>query len=73
LHRLYLRPEKCEFERTRIEYLGLIVCQGKAEMDPIKVAGVMDWLVLKNSKEVQAFLGFANFYWRFVEDFLHHA
>jgi hypothetical protein len=73
LHRLYLRPEKCEFEQTRIEYLRLIVSQGKVEMDPIKIVGVMDWPVLKNCKEVQAFLGFANFYRRFVEGFLHHA
>jgi hypothetical protein len=73
LHRLYLCPGKCEFERTRIEYLGLIVSQGKVEMDPIKAAGVMDWPVPKNHKEVQAFLGFANFYRRFVEGFSHHA
>jgi Reverse transcriptase (RNA-dependent DNA polymerase) len=73
LHRLYLRPEKCEFERTRIEYLGLIVSQGKVEMDPVKVAGVMDWPVPKNCKEVQVFLGFKNFYWQFVEGFSHHA
>jgi Reverse transcriptase (RNA-dependent DNA polymerase) len=73
LHRLYLRPEKCKFERTRIEYLGLIVSQGKVEMDPVKVAGVMDWPVPKNRKEVQAFLGFANFYWWFIEGFSHHA
>jgi Reverse transcriptase (RNA-dependent DNA polymerase) len=73
LHRLYLRPEKCKFKRTRIEYLGLIVSQGKVEMDPVKVAGVMDWPVPKNRKEVQAFLGFAKFYRRFVKGFLHHA
>jgi Reverse transcriptase (RNA-dependent DNA polymerase) len=73
LHRLYLRPEKCEFERTRIEYLGLIVSQGKVEMDPVKVAGVMDWPVPKNRKEVQVFLGFANFYQRFIEGVSHHA
>jgi Reverse transcriptase (RNA-dependent DNA polymerase) len=42
LHRLYLHPEKREFKQTRIEYLGLIVSQGKVEMDLIKVAGVMD-------------------------------
>jgi hypothetical protein len=73
LHRLYLRPEKCESERTRIKYLGLIVSDVKVEMDPVKVAGVMDWPVPKNQKEVQAFLGFAHFYQRFVEGFSHHA
>ncbi|KAF8628789.1 hypothetical protein AX17_005916 [Amanita inopinata Kibby_2008] len=37
-HKLYLKPEKCEFERTRIEYLGLIILEGKMEMDPVKIA-----------------------------------
>ena len=42
-HQLYLRPEKCEFEKTRIEYLGLIISENQVEMDPVKVAGVADW------------------------------
>ena len=72
-HNLYIRPEKCEFEQMKVEYLGLIVSHGKIEMDPVKVAGVMDWPTPANRKEVQAFLGFANFYRRFVEGFSHHA
>lgn len=47
LHKLYLRPEKCEFEHTRIEYLGLIVSEGRVEMDPVKVAGVAEWPSVK--------------------------
>ncbi|KAG5719999.1 hypothetical protein E4T56_gene6850 [Termitomyces sp. T112] len=43
------------------------------EMDLVKVAGMAEWPEPKNKKEVQAFLGFANFYWRFIQDFLHHA
>ncbi|KAG5718365.1 hypothetical protein E4T56_gene8317 [Termitomyces sp. T112] len=43
------------------------------EMDPVKVADVAEWPEPQNKKEVQAFLGFANFYWRFIQDFLHHA
>ncbi|KAG5723112.1 hypothetical protein E4T56_gene215 [Termitomyces sp. T112] len=43
------------------------------EMDPVKVEGVAEWLEPKNKKGMQAFLGFANFYWRFIQDFLHHA
>jgi Reverse transcriptase (RNA-dependent DNA polymerase) len=73
LHRLYLHPEKCEFERTRIKYLGLIVSQGKVEMDPVNVAGIIDWPVPKNHKEVQVFLGFANFYRQLVEGFSRQA
>ena len=61
-HQLYLKLAKCEFERTRIEYLGLIVAEGQVEMDPVKVAGVAEWLTPCNRKEVQSFLGFANFY-----------
>jgi hypothetical protein len=37
-HELYLRPEKCEFEKTQIEYLGLIISENRVEMDPVKVA-----------------------------------
>jgi hypothetical protein len=44
-HKLYLRPEKCEFEKTRIEYLGVIISHNKVEMDPVKIAGVADWLM----------------------------
>ena len=33
-NKLYLKPEKCEFEKLQIEFLGLIVSEGKVEMDP---------------------------------------
>jgi hypothetical protein len=61
-HKLYLRPEKCEFEKTRIEYLGVIISHNKVEMDPVKIAGVADWLTPSDKKEVQSFVGFINFY-----------
>jgi hypothetical protein len=61
-HKLYLRPEKCEFEKTRIKYLGVIISHTKVEMDPVKIAGVVDWPTLSNKKEVQSFINFVNFY-----------
>jgi hypothetical protein len=68
-HKLFLKPEKCEFEKTKIEYLGLIISEGQTAMDPVKVAGVMEWPVPTTKKEVQSFLGFTNFYRRFIQDF----
>jgi hypothetical protein len=72
-HKLYLRPEKCEFEKTKIEYLGIIISHNKVEMDPVKIAGVADWPTPSNKKEVQSFIGFINFYRRFIPGFSHHA
>jgi hypothetical protein len=72
-HKLFLQADKCEFKRTTIEYLGLIISEGHIEMDPVKAAGVVEWPVPKNKKEVQQFLGFTNFYRRFIQDFSHHA
>jgi hypothetical protein len=71
-HKLYLQPEKCEFEKTKIEYLGFIISHNKVEMDPVKIAGVVDWTMPSNKKEVQSFVGFVNFYRRFIPGFSHH-
>jgi transposase InsO family protein len=68
-YKLYLRHDKCEFAKTKIEYLGLIISHGQAEMDPVKIAGVAEWPTPSNKKEVQSFLGFTNFYRRFIQGF----
>jgi hypothetical protein len=72
-HKLFLKLYKCEFEKTKVEYLGIIISHNSVEMDPIKVAGIANWPAPTDKKEVQSFLGFTNFYWRFIQDFSHHA
>jgi hypothetical protein len=72
-HKLYLRHEKCEFKKTHIEYLGVIVLHNKVEMDPVNIAGVSEWPTPTNKKEVQSLVGFINFYRRFIPNFSQHA
>jgi hypothetical protein len=68
-HRLFLCPEKCEFEKSMIEYLGVIILYNHIEMHPVKVAGVTAWPVPENKKDVQQVLSFMNFYQRFIQVF----
>jgi len=68
-HKLFLCPEKCEFYWKQIEYLGLVISENKVKMDPVKVAGVHDWPTPENWTDVQAFIGFVNFYRCFIQDF----
>ncbi len=68
-HDLFLKPEKCFFERDSIEYLGLIISHDRLAMDPVKIAGIAEWPTPQKVKDVQAFLGFGNFYRRFIKDF----
>ena len=72
-HNLSLKPEKCEFEKSSVEYLGVVVSHNSVKMDPAKVARVSEWPTPTTKKEVQSFLGFTNFYWRFIEGFSHIA
>ncbi|GLB42450.1 putative chromo (CHRromatin Organisation MOdifier) domain containing protein [Lyophyllum shimeji] len=68
-HRLFLKPEKCEWEQKKILYLGVIVSEEGVEMDPAKVEAVASWPTPRDKHELQQFLGFANYYRRFVKDY----
>ena len=68
-HDLYLKPKKCEFEKEKIEYLGMIIQQGKIFMDPVKLGGIQDWPIPTSVKNVRPSLGFGNFYWQFIWKF----
>ena len=66
---LFLKPEKCFFELRELEYLGMIVSADGVKMDKGKVDGIMSWPIPTKVKELQSFLGFANFYRRFIKGF----
>ena len=63
---LYLKLEKCSFNLSKVEYLGMIVKPGPLAMDPVKVAGIADWPVPSTVRGIRSFLGFTNFYRQFI-------
>ncbi len=67
--RLFLKPEKCKFKQKEVKYLGLVISKDHVTMDLTKVHGVTEWLTSMKVKEVQSFLGFLNFYWKFIHNF----
>jgi hypothetical protein len=69
----FLKLEKCVFEALEVEFVGLVISEGQVAMDPVKVTGVKDWPVPEQLVDVQSFLGFINFYCRFIEGFAHIA
>jgi hypothetical protein len=66
---LHMDITKSEFLRSEVKFLGLIITADGIKMDPAKVAAIQEWGVPRTLKDVQAFLGFANFYRRFVYGF----
>ena len=69
-NQLYAKVEKCEFDKDHMTFVGYMVSRSGIGMDPAKVSAILDWPVPKSVKEVQSFLGFANFYRKFI---LHYS
>jgi hypothetical protein len=68
---LHLKPKKCEFHQPEVKYLGLIISTEGIKMDPEKLHAIQDWEPPSNLKDIHAFLGFANFYCRFIRNYSH--
>jgi hypothetical protein len=70
---LYCNTEKCTFHVKEIDYLGLIILDKGVQVDQSKVTAALNWAAPRNVKNVQEFLGFVNFYRRFVPNFANVA
>ncbi len=66
---LFLKAEKCEFEVLETEYLGVIISENSIRMDPVKLAGIAEWPAPTKKRELQSFLGFTNFYRKFIKNY----
>ena len=69
-HQLAVSIKKSEFHVNAVELLGYIVATDGVTMSTRKVDSIRKWKVPRSVKEVQIFLGFANFYQRFIENYL---
>ena len=68
-HQLALSVEKCEWHTSKVIFLGYIISEDGIEMDQEKIRTVLEWKEPTIVKEVQSFLGFANFYCRFIQGY----
>ncbi|KAL0165682.1 hypothetical protein M9458_037526, partial [Cirrhinus mrigala] len=68
-NQLFVKVEKCEFHVKSVSFLGHIISVEGIRMDPAKVRAVSDWPTPDSRKALQRFLGFANFYRRFIRNF----
>jgi len=68
-HHLFLKAEKCTFHQPSVHFLGYIIDHSGVRMDERKVTAVREWPIPSTIKELQRFLGFANFYRRFIQHY----
>ena len=66
---LYMKPKKCKWKIREVGFLRVVIGPEGIKMEKEKIKGVLDWLTPKYVKNVQKFLGLANYYYRFIEGF----
>jgi hypothetical protein len=70
---LFIDLDKSEFSVTEVEFLGSIITRNGIKMDPAKVSAIADWPTPTNLKELQGFLGFCNYYRRYIRNYSKEA
>ena len=67
---LYMKPEKCSWKVNKVNFLGVVMGQGKIEMEEEKVEGVLNWPIPRTVRDVRKFLELANYYRWFIKNFV---
>ena len=68
-YNLHVNLFKCLFDKFEIEFLGFILTPTSIRMNSSRITTIINWREFKNHRDVQVFLGFANFYRRFIDEF----
>ena len=68
-HNLFLNLKKCRFHKDEIRFLGYFVSVQRVRMEENQIEGMKNWLEPKSMRDIQVFLGFANFYRGFIQSF----
>ena len=66
---LHLKLKKCKFGVKEVDFLGLILQPREIAMDPTKLLGITEWPTPTKVKDIRSFLGFTNYYRRFIGDY----
>jgi Reverse transcriptase (RNA-dependent DNA polymerase) len=68
-HGLYANGKKCDFHSESVDYLGHMIGPNGLQIDPAKVKVIQDWPEPRKVKDIQSFLGFANFYRQYIHNY----
>ncbi|KAI5115492.1 hypothetical protein M0805_009068 [Coniferiporia weirii] len=66
---LYCKPEKCLFGVQTVEFLRMTITLDNILMNPIKLSGIINWPTPHTVKQLRSFMGFCNYYCRFIPNF----
>lgn len=66
---LYCKPSKCSFYKDQVDFLGYVVNRDGITMEPARVQTIQEWPEPQTFRDIQVFLGFCNFYRRFIRDY----
>ena len=67
---LYVKPEKCKWKVQKVGFLGVVIGPERIKIEEEKVKEVLNWPTSKCVKDIQKFLGLANYYHQFIQDFI---